>query len=62
MKEKVYISKSGELLLLHKYNSQGAEIGTMLISAQTAKKVATELKKIMPKEVLKALIDKYITT
>lgn len=58
MKEKVYISKSGELLLLHKYNSQGAEIGTMLISAQTANKVVTELKKILPKEVLKALIDK----
>lgn len=58
MKEKVYIGKSGELLLLHKYNSQGAEIGTMLISAQAANKVATELKKILPKEVLKALIDK----
>ena len=54
MKEKVYIGKSGGLLLLHKYNSQGAEIGTMLISAQTANKVATELKNILPKEVLKA--------
>lgn len=58
MKEKIYIGKSGELLLLHKYNSQGTEIATMLISAQTANKVATELKKILPSEVLEALIDK----
>ena len=58
MNTKTIIDKTGENYVFHKYNLQGAEIATMLICAQTAHNVATELKKILPKEVIKALNDK----
>lgn len=58
MNTKTIIDKTGENYVFHKYNLQGAEIATMLICAQTAHNVATELKKILPEEVIKALIDK----
>ena len=58
MNTKAIIDKPGENYVLHKYNSQGVNNENILICAQTANKVATELKKILPKEVLKDLNDK----
>lgn len=56
MNAKVIIDKTGEAYVLHKYNSQGVNNENLLICAQTAHKVARELKKMLPSEVLEALL------
>lgn len=52
MNTKTIIDKTGENYVLHKYNSQGVNNENILICAQTAHKVAKELKNILPNEVL----------
>lgn len=56
MNTKVIIDKTGEAYVLHKYNSQGVNNENVLICAQTAHNVAKELKKMLPNEVLAALM------
>lgn len=56
MSTKVIIDKTGEAYVLHKYNSQGVNNENILICAQTAHKAAKELKKMLPSEVLEALL------
>ena len=55
MSTKAIIDKTGENYVLHKYNSQGVNNENILICAQTAHKVAKELKNMLPNEVFKLL-------
>lgn len=56
MSIKVIIDRQGANYVLHKYNAQGINNENVLICANTAFAVAKELKKILPKEVLKVLV------